>query len=65
MSIQWLVPLVASFGLGDGGVNGFEELAPPIPDFDVDVCGVDLAASFCFLAFCRQSGQVTSLTFAD
>jgi hypothetical protein len=33
-------------------------------DFCVDG-GVFLAASFSFLAFCTQSGQVTSLAFAD
>jgi len=27
--------------------------------------GVALAANFSFLAFCTQSGQVTSLAFAD
>ena len=59
------MPMLASLGLGVGGGSGFEELTPPMPDFDVDVCGVDFASSFCFLAFCRQSGQVTSLTFAD
>jgi len=65
VSIQWLVPLVASFGLGGGGGNGFEGLIPPCPGLSEEEGCVALAANFSFLAFCTQSGQVTSLAFAD
>jgi hypothetical protein len=40
------------------------ELTTPCPDF-IEEGGADLAANFSFLAFCTQSGQVTSLAFAD
>ncbi len=66
VSIQWLVPLVAVFGLGGGGGDGLVGLTVPCPDVLIEEeGGADLAACFSFLAFCTQSGQVTSLAFAD
>jgi hypothetical protein len=64
VSIQWLVPLVACFGLDGGGGNGFEPTTP-CPGLREEEGCVALAANFSFLAFCIQSGQVTSLAFAD
>jgi hypothetical protein len=58
------VPLAAGLGLGGGGGDGFVEPTVPCPDF-IEESGAVLAASFSFLAFCTQSGQVTSLAFAD
>jgi hypothetical protein len=66
VSIQWLVPLVAVLGLGGGGGDGLVGLADPCPGVLIEEeGGADLAANFSFLAFCTQSGQVTSLAFAD
>jgi hypothetical protein len=55
--------VVADFGLGGGG-DGLVELTVPCPDL-IEEGGAVLAANFSFLAFCTQSGQVTSLAFAD
>jgi hypothetical protein len=66
VSIQWLVPLAAVLDLGVGGGDDFVELTVPCPDVLVEEDdNADLAANFSFLAFCTQSGQVTSLAFAD
>jgi hypothetical protein len=68
VSIQWLVPLVACFGLGCGGGDGLEDLTVPCatcPGLSEEEGCAALAANFSFLAFCTQSGQVTSLAFAD
>jgi len=65
-SNQWLVPLETGFGLG-GKVVGFAGL-PGVPcpgNFGAACCGAAFAAILSFLAFCTQSGQVTSLAFAD
>jgi hypothetical protein len=66
VSSQWLVPLATDLGLGGGGTERVGVSAPcaPCPVL-VAGGGVALAAIFSFLAFCRQSGQVTSLALAD
>jgi len=57
------VPLAAGLGLGGGGT---ERAWASVPGAVLPVDGgAALAAIFSFLAFCRQSGQVTSLAFAD
>ena len=66
VSIQWLVPLVAVFGLGGGAGDVLVGLTVACPGVLIEEEGsADLAANFSFLAFCTQSGQVTSLAFAD
>jgi len=53
-------------GLGGGGAAGrFVVPGPFDPTGLLIAGGVFLDASFSFLAFCVQSGQVTSLAFAD
>jgi hypothetical protein len=53
--------------LGGGGVGRAALPVPgaPGPVLLLEVGGVDFAANFSFLAFCKQSGQVTSLALAD
>jgi hypothetical protein len=63
------VPLAAGFGFGAGGTLRVEAGVPALvcpsgfPAFAVG--GIALAAIFSLRAFCVQSGQVTSLAFAD
>jgi hypothetical protein len=57
-----LVPLCTDFCLAGGGATTLGVLVAP-PLFAVE--GAFLAANFSFLAFCVQSGQVTSLALAD
>jgi len=67
-SIQWLVPLESGFDFGGGGGDGREGLTVPCatcPVVLIEEGDPVLAANFSFLAFCTQSGQVTSLAFAD
>jgi hypothetical protein len=64
VSSQWLVPLEAGFGCGGTERGGVSALLTPGPVLAVGG-GVILAAIFSFRAFCRQSGQVISLAFAD
>ena len=52
--VDWL-------GLGGGGTGRADVFSCPV----CWVVGGCLAASFSFLAFCVQSGQVISLAFAD
>ncbi|MDQ6659813.1 MAG: hypothetical protein M3Z24_02465, partial [Chloroflexota bacterium] len=55
--------LAVDFGFGGGGTLG--RVGVPNPDVLFGEGGIFFAASFSFLAFCVQSGQVTSLAFAD
>src|SRR5258708_9408154 len=64
LSNQWLVLPGAGFGLGGGGGEGRERFAVPCAACPGVLDEAVLAANFSFLAFCTQSGQVTSLTFS-
>jgi hypothetical protein len=63
VSSHWLVPLCAGFGLGGGG--GAERGGTFCPTGLAGDGGAFFCANFSFLAFCTQSGQVSSLAFAD
>src|SRR5260221_9343393 len=65
VSNQWLVLPGAGFGLGGGGGEGRERFAVPFAACPGVLDEAVLAANFSFLAFCTQSGQDTSLAFAD
>ena len=58
--------IIKVIGVGGGGTEraGVSVPCAPCPVL-VTGGGVALAAIFSFLAFCRQSGQVTFLAFAD
>ena len=66
MSSQWPVPPEDGFGLGGGGTDRVDPGDDkPCPAGLLGVGGADFAANFSLRAFCMQSGQVTSLAFAD
>jgi hypothetical protein len=66
-SSHWFVPPCSCFGLGGdaAGRTGTGFAGPALPAGLLTAGGALFAAIFSFLAFCIQSGQVTSLAFAD
>jgi hypothetical protein len=66
VSSQWAGPPEDGFGLGGGGTDRVDPGDDkPCPAGLLGVGGADFAANFSLRAFCMQSGQVTSLAFAD